>query len=1050
AASTHPERAYAPVLASGDIARARAPRIVKLHGSLPSNGPFIFTEEDFRRYPRSNALFVNLAQQVLVENVLCLIGFSGDDPNFLQWSGWVRDHLGPHTPTIFLVGALDLSSAKRTMLQKRHVSPVDLSPALTNTPPGRRHEEALVLFLDSLRLARPWPAHQWPRSPSSEGTVSEEEGRPAPPTAMWAAERRRYPGWVVAPHTARIHVEHETAKTHDVKAQLEAAAGPDQHRLAYELAWRQELSLDGFPAWLEPHLEAAVASNALSDAERLDVFRWRAERGRERGDTQTFNAMVELMEGIQEPEAEVWAVYERALWARDHLAYAELMRLIPSLQGQDPIWSLRIAALLADLHDEKHSIDAARAALRDLRLRQAQARDSIWVASRLSWALFVSRTAGRFGDHEIPEEERGDEDYESWPAHLTTMHCNAWNEREAMQRAVGDALIAAKKPLVFTEEQFDPGRVVMTRRLAGTGVGPALSARRFLVASGLPRAVGWGSLTGELVSDAMRLTGVTTGLDILRLAYAARGRSGLVNELLSRLAIARLDHAAVVYALPHLMAAIPAALERGRRTVADGESFSRTSLDWYRDAGICADILSRLVVRLSADEVVTIFNAAIKWFPQLPDDRSTPEAVAMLLERCLGALPRARRGDLLLAGIELPVVQAEAPLTNCDEPTPDLMSGMPDRLEVSRSINQERWTARIGQLLQMAGSVGGERHDALRRLRTLHVQELLTEGETKAFAEALWRRRDTRTGAPEDTGLLFSTLCDLPEPEPGVTRTVTSCLMAPDAALDPMGNAALSLTQLFNPALKLDPPPLSREDAKAWFQRIITWRSPRTDPRDPWPQENLGLERELGRILAFMVLPALQPGDLPDDALAVLSSPRQARSLVFAAPAIARTRPDWAGAAADLLRRGVAGSAELSGSAALEAIPEWARLASLGGPPLPPDLVSAVATSLLSRPPTLRAALVAARRLVPQGAFLTADLQRLDHALNYLLGELDYQGDAIERIEHPGLTRAAAVSLAVALRAAGRDTPAVASWLTLAPADPLPEVRLAAEAEQTG
>ena len=49
-------------------ARTRAPRIVKLHGTFPSLEPFIFTEEDFRSYPREFAPFVNLAQQVLLEN----------------------------------------------------------------------------------------------------------------------------------------------------------------------------------------------------------------------------------------------------------------------------------------------------------------------------------------------------------------------------------------------------------------------------------------------------------------------------------------------------------------------------------------------------------------------------------------------------------------------------------------------------------------------------------------------------------------------------------------------------------------------------------------------------------------------------------------------------------------------------------------------------------------------------------------------------------------------------------------------------------------------
>ena len=72
---------------------ASRPRIVKLHGSLPAQFPLIVTEEDYRTYPTKFAPFVNTVQQAMMETVFLLIGFSGDDPNFLNWSGWVRDNL---------------------------------------------------------------------------------------------------------------------------------------------------------------------------------------------------------------------------------------------------------------------------------------------------------------------------------------------------------------------------------------------------------------------------------------------------------------------------------------------------------------------------------------------------------------------------------------------------------------------------------------------------------------------------------------------------------------------------------------------------------------------------------------------------------------------------------------------------------------------------------------------------------------------------------------------------------------------------------------------
>ncbi len=161
---------YCLVQAPEEIFNASRPRIVKLHGSFPSTRPFILTEEDFRTYLRRFAPYVNLAQQVIMESVLCLVGFSGDDPNFLHWTGWVRDNLAEYAPTIYLCGLLDLSDSQRRLLHKRNVTPIDLTPLfpIKDTPDvPTRHYSALKWFLLSLRNGRPYRWQHWPTSPST-------------------------------------------------------------------------------------------------------------------------------------------------------------------------------------------------------------------------------------------------------------------------------------------------------------------------------------------------------------------------------------------------------------------------------------------------------------------------------------------------------------------------------------------------------------------------------------------------------------------------------------------------------------------------------------------------------------------------------------------------------------------------------------------------------------------------------------------------------------------------------------------------------------------
>ena len=88
-----PERPYSVVHSKDEIPLLAQPRIIKLHGSLDGHYPLIAAEEDYRAYPERHAPFVNTVQQAMMETVFCLIGFSGSDPNFLEWSKWVQDNL---------------------------------------------------------------------------------------------------------------------------------------------------------------------------------------------------------------------------------------------------------------------------------------------------------------------------------------------------------------------------------------------------------------------------------------------------------------------------------------------------------------------------------------------------------------------------------------------------------------------------------------------------------------------------------------------------------------------------------------------------------------------------------------------------------------------------------------------------------------------------------------------------------------------------------------------------------------------------------------------
>ncbi len=158
-----PGRLYKSVQTVNDLATSESPRIIKLHGSFSSNTSFIITEEDYRTYPQRFAPFVNTVRQSLIENAFVLIGFSGDDPNFLEWIGWIRDELGNQHAPIYLVGLLALTNVDRALLSRRRVTPIDLSPVSEEVAPtGDTHSATLEWFIRCLQAVEPPRPERWP------------------------------------------------------------------------------------------------------------------------------------------------------------------------------------------------------------------------------------------------------------------------------------------------------------------------------------------------------------------------------------------------------------------------------------------------------------------------------------------------------------------------------------------------------------------------------------------------------------------------------------------------------------------------------------------------------------------------------------------------------------------------------------------------------------------------------------------------------------------------------------------------------------------------
>ena len=425
---------------------------------MPSHTPFIFTGEDFRTYPRRFAPFVNLAQQVFLENELCLIGFSGDDPNFVQWSGWVRDQLGVSARRIRLVGALNLTPSRRKVLEQHNVSPVDLYPAVENEPPESRHIKALQLFLESLWAARPQAPHNWKRS-KLDAQQLEATGHPNPLREIltgWEQDRLAYPGWAVAPYAERTRVRYETdAVWRSFLRGFDVAGAAEKVTAISELAWRYEVALWPLDAWLTERIDDLLAIHLghMSSWQKHLLLRLRSQAARLARDADSFTRIIALLDA---PDARTEVVaYERALWARDRFDYAGMAKELAKIKGGDPLWQLRQASLRARLGQAREAAMDVRSALLNIHSRRRQDSRSIWLLSREAWAALLMRAAR----YEL-DESSAEFDEETWSeqrARYAAAQCEPWDEIHQFDREVEERSRKQRPEGDEFKLHFDPG-----------------------------------------------------------------------------------------------------------------------------------------------------------------------------------------------------------------------------------------------------------------------------------------------------------------------------------------------------------------------------------------------------------------------------------------------------------------------------------------------------------------------------------------------------------------------------------------------------------------
>jgi len=1060
-------RGYGLVLTESDLPHAGGPRIIKLHGSLRDGADVVISEEDYRTYPQRRAAFVNTARQVFIENELCLLGFSGDDPNFLQWAGWVRDRLSSRARRIYLVGALDLPPVKRRLLEARGVAPIDLASAVEGERADRRHAVAISLFLAHLKAARAAEPDDWEPAPYGDYPSLRGEDHAAwfrnlqnpekvvealrARLAIWQKDRQTCPGWVVWSRGRRLSIRHGTETIDNLPLALDTLLENERRDALLELAWRHDRGAQPVPTWLAERMDVISTPEALAEADpELVRALARALLGAARlaDDEAAFTTRAARFESLAAPgDLSALVAHERCLFARDRLDFAFVAENAGKVEGDDPVWGLRRAALLYWVGETEDALRTIGAAVRELRARGLRDPDSVALRSRLAWAKILA-DALRWEDKGVLLAEFDGME------RFALRDYDPWEQLRGLDAEVAEGLRKRweARPI---EPGFEAGTYrdnsnTVTFRNA-TQVTPLGELRHVAERAGLPIRTRNVNVLGTHLSDALRLAFEPTATwHSAFLSTKPDYSKGPIDIHLGRIPVARLDAEVVAELRERLEQAITFWRVRVRRRNDNSDNVSVLRL--------YVETLSRLTARDDADTAKAHARLAV----ELGSDEGLNhwwmnEPIGNLLKRAVDAVPRDERGELSSELLRFPLAaerHAGGPSTSWYDPSRDAYRF------IRRTGNEAIFDARVAAFLHHLATGGPSRSEAAVRLLYLHENGQLTVAQVSAFADALWKDTQQDSNAlPKGLNLLSHAFLIAPAPpDVDAHARVYAYLFGPGEDVAPVHlvQAATGRTPYMQP---------SEADAVRLYGNVAGWRPEELeagsvdDPFARSAREERG--QMMASILGIVAAPALAQHDRTveraEAALTFLDETDLSEAL-SALPVFYGLNADIDRRIESAFRRPLAIGDRSVTPAAVDALDRWMRL-SVTEQVLPlPDILRDRVLRSLERGQTggLSHLLYLARRLVEAGRCGNPELDRIVEVLDELREETDYgppDGDAAVESDWAvslPLIRAECVRLARALEGKGVTTEPVRVWRDLAARDPLPEVRDAARDVNSG
>lgn len=351
---------YSIISNDDEIGIKSPPFIMKLHGDIRSPKSIVITEEDYRKYPSKHQAMIGYIRHSIMMETLVLIGFSGNDPNFIQWLGWVKDALSENQRKVYLLTVDDVSESMVKTFENKHVIVVDLRDFARKGSKVQENIEAAIEYLNASHGKRVEEERSYKKQALEWGRTTFHDEDLDITLKRWKKERDSYPGWLVMPREKRefwASVEGFFLP----KDKLNRLKSPDDILFLDLFNWRIEKSL--FPidnAWEPIYLSVLDKYNPFRRRTRGDIRdAWvNLKLGllrlyRQEQWVSKWDSLNEELSSVKEhfsSEHRCRLAYEQALLAiyrNDFKRLEEILNDWPK-QRKDPYWDVRRGALWAE------------------------------------------------------------------------------------------------------------------------------------------------------------------------------------------------------------------------------------------------------------------------------------------------------------------------------------------------------------------------------------------------------------------------------------------------------------------------------------------------------------------------------------------------------------------------------------------------------------------------------------------------------------------------------------------------------------------------------